>query len=234
MSQKHLEAGQPLPALKDGSIRLFSMKYCPFAQRARLVLKAKGIDYEVINCNLKKKPEFLFEREPEGKVPIFEHNGKVISESNIICDFLDEVYPDPPLYPKDPYDKAKDKMFMEAFSSKVIPAYFGYVMSGEKNKEAATKHLVAMTLFDAELKKRGTPFFGGQQPSMVDFNAWSFNERTMASDSLMSAVKTKLPALDAYYKRMVANPTVKAVLNSKEAHQKYNQAYVTGTFLYDF
>ncbi|XP_038050396.1 pyrimidodiazepine synthase-like [Patiria miniata] len=234
MSEKHLEAGQPLPALKDGSIRLYSMKYCPFAQRPRLVLKAKGIDYEEINCNLKNKPEFLLERHPDGKVPVFEHNGRVVIESNIICDLVDELYPDPPLYPKDPIEKAKDKMVMDTYSSKVIPAFFQVIKSGEQNEEAATKLLAGLTLFDAELKKRGTPFFGGQQPNMVDFITWPFNERLAVSDPLMALIKPKLPDLDAYFQRMLANPTVKAILTSKEIHQKYLKGYLTGNVQYDF
>lgn len=55
-------------------------------QRARLVLAAKGIPYECININLKDKPEWFFELNPGGKVPVIEHpNGKVMYESAICC-----------------------------------------------------------------------------------------------------------------------------------------------------
>ncbi|XP_022092206.1 pyrimidodiazepine synthase-like [Acanthaster planci] len=233
MSEKHLEAGQPLPPLKDGSVRLFSMKYCPFAQRSRLVLKAKGINYEEINCNLKKKPEFLLERHPDGKVPVFEHNGKVLIESSIICDYLDEIYPDPPLYPKDPFQKAKDKVVMETYASKVIPAFYKAMGSGGQDNETATNLIAGLTLFDAELKKRGTPFFGGQQPSMVDYITWPWNERLMVSDKLMNTLKAKLPDLDAYFQRMLTTPAVKAILNSKEQYQKYHESSISGNPQYD-
>ena len=55
-------------------------------QRARLVLAAKGIEYECININLKDKPEWFFDLNPVGKIPVIEHpDGKVIYESAICC-----------------------------------------------------------------------------------------------------------------------------------------------------
>ena len=55
-------------------------------QRARLVLAAKGIEYERVNINLKDKPEWFLELNPLGKVPVIEHpDGKVIYESAICC-----------------------------------------------------------------------------------------------------------------------------------------------------
>ena len=43
MSLKHLGPGSDLPALKKGNLRLYSMVFCPFAQRARLLLEHKQI-----------------------------------------------------------------------------------------------------------------------------------------------------------------------------------------------
>ena len=55
-------------------------------QRARLVLAAKGIEYECVNINLKDKPDWYLEMNPLGKVPTIEMpDGKVIYESAICC-----------------------------------------------------------------------------------------------------------------------------------------------------
>ena len=43
MSLKHLAAGSEMPPLNPGKLRMYSMVFCPFAQRARLVLEAKNI-----------------------------------------------------------------------------------------------------------------------------------------------------------------------------------------------
>uniref|UniRef100_A0A2I3G1W8 Glutathione S-transferase omega n=2 Tax=Hominoidea TaxID=314295 RepID=A0A2I3G1W8_NOMLE len=105
---------EPVP---EGSIRVYSMRFCPFAERTRLVLKAKGIRHEVININLKNKPEWFFKKNPFGLVPVLENSqGQLIYESAITCEYLDEAYPGKKLLPDDPYEKACQKMILELFS----------------------------------------------------------------------------------------------------------------------
>lgn len=43
------------------------MLYCPYAERARLILKVKGVPHDIVNIDLKNKPEWLFELNPEGE-----------------------------------------------------------------------------------------------------------------------------------------------------------------------
>lgn len=59
--------GSELPPKVDGKLRLYSMEYCPYVHRVRLVLRAKNIDHEIVNVNLINKPEWLFELNAEGK-----------------------------------------------------------------------------------------------------------------------------------------------------------------------
>ena len=73
--------------------------------------------HEVININLKNKPEWFFEKNPFGLVPVLENSqGQLIYESAITCEYLDEVYPGKKLLPEDPYEKARQKMVFELFS----------------------------------------------------------------------------------------------------------------------
>ncbi|KAM9477079.1 glutathione S-transferase omega-1-like [Clarias gariepinus] len=99
------------------------MRFCPYAQRARLVLKAKGIDCdgpskaETVNINLKEKPEWYLKKKPLGQVPTVEtSSGQVVCESPITCEYLDELYPEKKLFPPDPFAKAQQKMLLEEYS----------------------------------------------------------------------------------------------------------------------
>lgn len=67
------------------------MRFCPFAQRAHLVLEAKNIPYHTANINLKEKPEWFETKSPLGKVPSLEIpsvKGDPLIESLIIADYL--------------------------------------------------------------------------------------------------------------------------------------------------
>ncbi|XP_044518498.1 glutathione S-transferase omega-1-like isoform X2 [Gracilinanus agilis] len=117
-SPRSLGKGSPQPGpVPLGVIRLYSMRFCPFAQRTRLVLKAKGIKHEVVNINLKNKPEWFFKKHPLGLIPVLENSkGQLIHDSSITCEYLDDVYPGKKLFPEDPYEKALQKMNLELLS----------------------------------------------------------------------------------------------------------------------
>ena len=66
--------------------------------------------------DLKNKPAWYWERNPNGTVPILEQNGHVIYESTATCEWLDDVFPHCRLTPGDPYVTAKDRMLLEYFS----------------------------------------------------------------------------------------------------------------------
>lgn len=102
------------------------MRFCPYAQRAHLVLDAKKIPYHTAYINLKEKPEWLTQKSPLGKVPALELpsvKGDPLIESLIIADYLDEQYPQNPLNSKDPLQRARDKILVERFNGFITPFY---------------------------------------------------------------------------------------------------------------
>ncbi len=156
MTQKHLANGSEFPPL-TGKLRVYSMLYCPYAQRTRLVLEAKNIDYETINIDLSKKPEWYLELNPAGLVPCLHlDEGKLIPESLITADFLDESYPDNKLTPSDPYTNALHKLIVEGFS-KVTTAFYKLLRKTDPEAEK----LLADALELAVEKKLTTNYFGG-------------------------------------------------------------------------
>uniref|UniRef100_A0A3B5LDU1 Glutathione S-transferase omega n=1 Tax=Xiphophorus couchianus TaxID=32473 RepID=A0A3B5LDU1_9TELE len=92
-TEKCFAKGSPAPGpVPKGQLHLYSMRFCPFAQRTRLALNSKGIKYDTININLKEKPEWFLEKNPLGLVPALETSaGEVIYESSITCEYLDEA-----------------------------------------------------------------------------------------------------------------------------------------------
>jgi glutathione S-transferase len=87
-------------------LEIISSKSCPFAQRSRMVLLEKGIDFDFTEIDLDNKPDWFLKVSPYSKVPVIRHNGAVIWESAVINEYLDEVFPEPPLLPHDPVARA--------------------------------------------------------------------------------------------------------------------------------
>ena len=65
-------------------------RFCPFATRTILVLLTKNIPFDVVNINLKKKPDWFLEK-TDGTVSVIKYKGRYILESLVNSDFVDEV-----------------------------------------------------------------------------------------------------------------------------------------------
>ncbi|CAN7988927.1 unnamed protein product, partial [Ixodes hexagonus] len=80
------------PPLAPGKRRLYGMRFCPYSHRALLMLRAKNLPHEVVNIDLNNKPEWHFKLHPAGKVPIFQEGDKLLYDSLVVCEYVDEAY----------------------------------------------------------------------------------------------------------------------------------------------
>ena len=94
-------------------IQLYFAKASTFSQRTRVVLLEKGIDFTPIEIDLQNKPEEFLKISRYGKVPAIKHGDAQIYESAIINEYLDEVFPEPPLLPSDPAAKAIARIWID-------------------------------------------------------------------------------------------------------------------------
>lgn len=162
-------------------MRLYCMHFCPFSQRVRLLLDAKQIPHHRIYIDLIDKPEWYREYSPLGKVPALQlthlAGQPTLVESLIIAAYLDEQYPQRPLYPTDPLQKALDKILIERFVPVVSAVYPVLTCNKDAPADALENFESALDVFEQELTKRGTPYFGGQQIGIVDYMIWPWFER---------------------------------------------------------
>lgn len=176
----HLAAGAQKPTIDPDQIVVYNMRFCPYAERTILVLLAKNLPFTVVNLNLKKKPEWFVE-ETFGKVSVVLYKDNIIVESNINCDFLDEEFPAVRLHPLDPAQKAKDRIVVEISTRMNGPYYKCLTNKGPENEEIRAKSFkelcVVINQMNTDLKKRGSKFFGGEQPGMLDYMMWPWFER---------------------------------------------------------
>jgi glutathione S-transferase len=96
-------------------MKLYQMYFSPFPTRVRLVLYAKGIEFESI-----EPPGFGDSTEPKGaylgvnpmgRIPtLILDDGRALPESEVICEYLEEVYPTPALRPVDAWQRAQVRL----------------------------------------------------------------------------------------------------------------------------
>ena len=105
-------------------LTLYDAERCPYAARARIALAEKQVEYEAVAIDLDDRPAWLYEKNPAGRVPVLEEDGGLIlPESLVIIEYLDERYPDPPLLPADPAERALARLRMERFDDFGSPYY---------------------------------------------------------------------------------------------------------------
>lgn len=96
-------------------IVLYHANHSTCSQKVRLCLAEKGLKYEskLIDLALKEQlaPEYL-RINPNGVVPTLVHDGRVVIDSSVICEYIDEVFPEPPLAPRDAHGRARMRAWM--------------------------------------------------------------------------------------------------------------------------
>ena len=104
----------PLSAENRHGLILYDHPSSPCARRVRITLLEKNLtwDTQVIDLSRleQRRPEYL-RLNPNGFVPTLAHGERVIYESNVITEYLDDAFPETPLYPSDPWELAQVKMW---------------------------------------------------------------------------------------------------------------------------
>jgi RNA polymerase-associated protein len=99
---------------------LYSGTTDPFSHRCRIVLFEKGMDFTVIDVDLANKPEDLAVINPHNQVPVLVERDLVLSEANIINEYIDERFPHPQLMPPDPVMRARARLFLHDFEKQLF------------------------------------------------------------------------------------------------------------------
>lgn len=101
-------------------LTLYTFRLCPYAHRVRLALAEKGLAAEMIEVDLKNKPQDFLARSPMGRVPVLVHGATRIWESAVILEYLDEAFPANPLMPQSAADRARARLWIDFASNRLL------------------------------------------------------------------------------------------------------------------
>lgn len=104
------------------ALKLYQSNLSPFATRVRILAHAKGVKLECVPPagGSLKSPEFLAIN-PLGKIPCLSHDGGVLPESEIICEYLEDAFPSPTLRPVDPQARARVRLLSRIGDMYIAP-----------------------------------------------------------------------------------------------------------------
>ena len=126
-------------------MKLYSNSTDPFSHRCRIVLYEKGMDFEVIDVDLSNKPEDLSILSPYSDSPVLVERDLVLTDANIINEYIDERFPHPQLMPADPVMRARARLFLKDFENQLF-IHMKALESNEKSKKDAARKVVTETL----------------------------------------------------------------------------------------
>jgi glutathione S-transferase len=178
----------------------------------------KNLSWEGIRVRLanreQKSPEFL-KLNPYGKIPVLVEDGKVLFESCIINEYLDEKYPNPPLMPKDPYLRGRGRVLVDYALNYAHEPY--WALRGEMRKPAAERNSTGiensrnrlrelLVYLENALGER--EYFLGEL-SLADI---AIAPRFLRAETYGALPAPSLPRLSAWLERLKQRPSVKAIL----------------------
>jgi glutathione S-transferase len=107
-------------------VRLVDAARCPYCARVRIALAEKEIEHEVVLIDLSNRPQWVLDLNPPGgRVPVLD-DGFVLPESEVIMAYLDERYPERPLLPAGPVERAEAHLLVHRFDDHLGDDYYAF------------------------------------------------------------------------------------------------------------
>lgn len=198
-------------------LKLISHKLCPYVQRAVIALGEKGVPFERIDIDLANKPDWFLKLSPIGKVPVLvvERGGREVAlfESNVICEYIEEIFADAKLHPRDPLARAEHRAWME-FGSAILGDLWGLETTTDPAVFETKRQALAAKFARVEAALGDGPFFAGEGFSLVDaVFAPVFRYFDVFDDFADLAIFADTPKVRAWRAQLAKRPSARGAVS---------------------
>jgi glutathione S-transferase len=201
--------------------KLYHVALSPFCRKVRLSLAEKKIECELAEERYWEKDTDFLRRNPAGKVPVLRMDGRTMAESGAICEYLEEVYPEPALMPQEPGDRYEVRRLVAWFDDK-----FHHEVTSKLLYERVNKKIMKQGFPDSRNIKDGARAIKYH----LDYMAWLLDRRRWLAGDVMTladfAAAAHLSALDYisdvdwhrseavkdWYAKIKSRPAVRGIL----------------------
>lgn len=201
--------------------RLYHVPLSPFCRKVRLSLAEKRIEVELVEERYwQREPDFL-RRNPAAKVPVLRHGGRHLPESTAICEYLEELHPDPPLLPGTAEGRYETRRLVAWFDDK-----FFHEVTSNLLYERVNKKIMGLGYPDSRAVKAGAKaikfhldymtwlldqrrWLAGDQMTLADFTAAA---HLSALDYISDVDWTRSEAVKDWYAKIKSRPAFRSIL----------------------
>ncbi|KAH7844532.1 hypothetical protein Vadar_029068 [Vaccinium darrowii] len=211
------------------AVKLLGYWVSPFPKRVEWALRLKGVEYEYIEEDIYNKTPQLLELNPvHKKVPVLIHGEKVIPESFIMLEYIDETWKQYPILPQDPYDRAMARFWAKVGDEKLFyNAQRAMCTQFEEEKERYLKEAVeSLEKIEEVLIKGKSKFFGGEKIGYLDIalgwiSYWLPVWEEVGSMKIVDPIL--FPSITAWMENIRNHPVIKDKLPPRDKMVAYFQ-----------
>lgn len=202
-------------------MKLYDLKAGMNPRRVRIFLAEKGIDVPMVDVDMMKgenaTPEFLA-LNPLGKLPVLElDDGTILTESMAICRYFEELHPEPPLFGRDPLERAQVEMWNRRMELEIAYPMTQVFQHGYEFWKGRITQVPAfgevcreklrdrMNWLDGELADRN--YIAGDSYTVADITAQC---GLLMGKAVDMRVPDTLANLSRWYESVVSRPTARA------------------------
>ena len=208
------------------------LKLCGFPisnyfNKARIAMLEKGLPFELDPACRPSQEEAFLARSPMGKVPFLEMDGGAqLSESQVICEYLEDAYPQKPLYPRDALERARVRelitimeLHMELIARRLYPhAFFGRGPASEELRQAVEKEL-AKGVRAFRMRAKFDPYVAGADLTLADCAAFVHLPLVSLATKVVYGqdILDSMPQIKGYLKMVGERPAFRTVNEDRKA-----------------
>jgi len=202
-------------------LRLWTFRLSPFAGKVRAAFAEKGVEVELVEIHPGRRPARLKELNPLGRVPVLEVGDTIIRESAVVCEWLEETHPDPPLWPDDPqlrawtrgWSRYIDDVPVSSFFLGMNKLAFG-LRDDDRPDEVERLHRrvpKSWPLLEDALGMHDGPWLAGEQFTLADLSAMALAVRLPQWANQLVPDPQQYPRTDAWMAALRERPSAAAI-----------------------
>ena len=101
-------------------MKLIGIHLSPFVRKVAVALTVKGIEYEQEVVLPGTASEEFLRLSPLGKIPVLVDGDLVIPDSSVICEYLEDIHPEPSMFPVGPADRSRARFLEEYGDTRLV------------------------------------------------------------------------------------------------------------------